>query len=1228
MGNFLYKIYQQIAERKIAGLLALLVLVIGFGALASKITFEEDITKLIPVSTENADYQKVLQTVKFTDKIIVNIQREPNSKVSDITGYATTFLDSLVKQSDYVEDVQGKISDDVVFNTIDFVYENLPLFLEGSDYAVLEQKTTRDSLVSITKQNYNTLISPTGIIAKKTILKDPLGLSFIAMKKLQSLGVGDDFTLKDGFLLTKDEQHILLFITPKYPSSETDKNTNFSIALYKIQEELNTQYKGKVNSEYFGAALVAVANANQIKNDIQFTVGIALTLLLVILVFFYRKLTVPIVLFLPTLFGGLLSVAILYLLRGNISAISLGIGSVLLGVTLDYSLHILTHIRNNKSIESLYVDVAPSILMSSLTTASAFLCLLFIKSQALQDLGIFAAISVLGASVFALLLIPQIYSSKESKTDKNNILDRLASYEIHKNKIVLSGIALALFISIFTYNKVIFNTDIAKMNYEPKELLDARNNLEKLTDLGSKSIYAAAYGSNLETALQINDSIYSVLKENKLQGNLKNFSSIGALVASKKKQKEKIQRWKEFWNAKKTLQTKNDLIETGKTFGFKPYTFNAFYNVLEKDFTPLSLVDYEAIDVLSISDFIGTKEGFTAVTSLIKVDTPEDAETIKRKLSNDQTILIDRQGMNEAFLGNLKNDFNQLIGYSVLVVLVLLLLFYKSFSVTLVTGIPIFLTWFLTIGVMGLLHIEFNIFNIIISTFIFGLGVDYSIFITNGLLAENRTGEKVLPTHKTSILLSVITTILGVGVLVFAKHPALYTISVVSLVGILSAVLIAFAIQPLLFKLFIGNKTKRPVSFRLFIHSALSFGYFGLGGLVLSLLGIIIEIIPLPKKIKMGWFHRVISKLMGSVLYTNRFLDKKVINLTKETFKEPVMIIANHTSFLDILAIGMLHPKIVFLVNDWVYNSPVFGRAVRAAGFYPVTNGVENGEAHLRTKVAQGYSLITFPEGTRSTTNKIKRFHKGAFHLAEKLNLHILPILIHGNSEVNPKGSSVIRDGSLTVKILDKIAGNDISFGRNTREQTKQISTYFRDEFKILRGEIEDALYFHSLVLLEYRYKGDVLHNAIKEDLKTNALVYKEVLDYIDSKATILHLSQDFGQLDFLLKLDAPDRKINVYLKDTNVRQVVANSYIAYNYGKMNFPSRVKGVFTDIANVAIVNLALLDSEDKISLLKSEITILILLKEGKSLQIEDILENGFKIDKEISQALFLKRHVKI
>lgn len=1226
MGSFLYKTYQYIVTRKYVSLAVLLSIVLGLGFLVSKIEFEEDITKLIPVNSENKEYQKVLKTVKFTDKIIVNIQREPNSSVADIVSYATTFLDSLSTQKEYVENIQGKIADTTVFGTMDFVYDNLPLFLEEADYAILEQKIRKDSLEKITKENYKTLISPTGIIAKKTILKDPLGLSFIALKKLKSLGVGDDFVLRDGFLLSKDEQHILLFITPKYPSSETDKNTDFSAALYRLQDNLNSQYKNKVSSAYFGAALVAVANANQIKQDIQFTVSIALTLLLVILIFFYRKLTVPIILFLPTLFGGLLSIAVLYLLRGKISAISLGIGSVLLGVTLDYSLHILTHIRNNKSIKSLYVDVAPSILMSSVTTASAFLCLLFIESQALQDLGIFAAISVLGASSFALLLLPQIYTSKEKVASKKNVLDRIASYEIHKNKFAIGAIAIALIISAFTYDKVVFNTDIAKMNYEPAKLLNARNNLEKLTDLGAKSIYAAAYSTDLETALQINDSVYAQLNTLKSKGQLKNFSSIGALVASRKKQEEKIRRWNTFWSTDNAVNTKDNLIESGLPLGFKPKTFNRFYALLEKDFKTLSLSDYEAISALAITDFIATKDDFTAVTSLVKVESPEDAKNLKNTIKNKEVILIDRQGMNEAFLGNLKNDFNRLIGYSILAVLLLLFLFYRSFSLTLVTGVPIFLTWFLTIGIMGLLHIEFNIFNIIISTFIFGLGIDYSIFITNGLLAENRTGEHVLPTHKTSILLSVITTILGVGVLIFAKHPALYTISVVSLVGIVSAMLIAFTIQPLLFKLFIGNKAKRPISFRIFLHSVLSFGYFGLGGLALSLLSIILQIIPLSKKVKMGWFHSVISKLMGTVLYSNWFFSKEIINKDKKTFKEPVMIIANHSSFLDILSIGMLDPKIIFLVNDWVYNSPVFGKAVQAAGFYPVSKGVENGVEHLRIKVAQGYSLITFPEGTRSKTNKINRFHKGAFHLAEELQLDILPVLIHGNSEINPKGSAVIRDGSLTIKVLDKIAINDASLGGTTREKTKAISTYFRTEFNKVRKTVEQPTYFHSLVLLEYRYKGNTLYNTVKADLKLNALVYKGIIDYIDPKANIFHVSQDFGQLDFLLKLDAPDRKIQAFIKDPEAREIAANSYLTYNYGKIKYTENVINVLKDDASVGIVNLATLNSEEWMMVLNSEITTLILLKESKSVTLENIESQGFVIDKELPEALFLKREV--
>src|SRR5690606_21678354 len=463
MGNWFFKAYQFLLKNKIASAFVLLLVLFGLTFLVSKIRFEEDISKLIPINSENQDLQKVLKTVNFTDKIIVTIHKNDSTEIDELTQYATEFIDSLQAQSSqYIKSIRGKVNDDDLLRTMGFVYENLPLFLDKEDYKTIAGKLQNDSISASTEANYRTLISPSGIVSKDMILKDPLGLSFIALKKLRQLGVTDDFFLKDGFLVSKDEKNILLFITPKFSSSETAENTKFVEELYTLQNNLNQKYSGKVSSEYFGAALIAVANAQQIKNDIQFTVGIAMSLLILIFIFFYRKLYVPIILFVPTIFGGLLAMVVLYLLRDEISAISLGIGSVLLGVTLDYSLHILTHIRNNEALQSLYEDVTEPILMSSLTTALAFLCLLFLDSQALQDLGIFAAVSVLGASVFALFFIPLVYKNPLSRKQQFNVLDKIAEFPFHKKIGWPIGLGLLFLISLFTYQRVVFDKDISK----------------------------------------------------------------------------------------------------------------------------------------------------------------------------------------------------------------------------------------------------------------------------------------------------------------------------------------------------------------------------------------------------------------------------------------------------------------------------------------------------------------------------------------------------------------------------------------------------------------------------------------------------------------------------------------------------------------------------------------------------------------------------------------------
>lgn len=1203
MDNWFYGLYRSIQKNKGWSLFSFALFVALLVFLASKIQFQEDISKLIPTNDKSSKVQQVLKSVNFTDKIIVHISQESSGSVDDLTQYAQQFLDSIYKGSNkYVQDIQGKVGDTTIGSTLDFVYNNIPLFLDPTDYKHIAQRIQKDSIDRITEANYKTLISPSGIVARKTILKDPLGLSFIALKKLRQLGLGDQFTLYNGFLTSKDQKDLLLFITPTYGSSETAENTRFAENLYTLQDRLNSTFQDKARSEYFGAALIAVANAQQIKKDIQFTVGIALTLLLLVFILFYKKLTVPLILFTPTVFGGLLSIALLYLIRTEISAISLGIGSVLLGVTLDYSLHILTHIRNNESTEHMYRAVTQPILMSSLTTALAFLCLLFLDSQALQDLGLFAALSVLGASLFALIFVPLAYKSKSDEKSGQTVLDKISQYDFHKNKWCIGILCLLLVISAFTYHKVIFNKDISKLNYEPTAIKEAQRRLDALTNVASKSIYLATYGNSTEEVLQINDTLFQKLEQLKNEGEIINFSSIGSLVHSKKLQQQRISQWQHFWNPGTIDQTKDNLLASGTKLGFKPSTFDSFYSFLEnKAFHPLDITDYKGISSLAISDYINTKSDLTTITSLVKVDSTQIQKIKLDFKGHKNTLVIDRQEMNETFLGNLKNDFGHLIWYSVLVVLLILFLFYRSFSLTLVTIVPIFLTWVLTLGIMGLFHIEFNIFNIIICTFIFGLGIDYSIFVTNGLLETYRTGEKTLPTHRTSIMLSVITTLLGVGVLIFAKHPALHSISLVSIIGILSAMAIAFTLQPLLFHLFIGSPTKRPVPLRVLINSAISLGYYSLGCIIFGLFAVsILPLIPISKKIKMGWFHRSASKFLKSVLYSNPFVAKKVINKVGEDFSRPGIVIANHTSSLDSLTIEMLYPNIIFLVNDWVFHSPIFGRAVRAAGFYPVSQGVENSFPHLRKKLDQGYSLMAFPEGTRSYTNKIKRFHKGAFHIAEQLDLDIIPVLIHGNSDVMPKGSMVIRDGSITVKILDRISAKDLSFGKSSRQRTKNISSYFKSEFDIFRQEMEGPTYFHPIILDDYRFKGDSLYKAVRDDLEKNKEAYHSILKAVGKMDSIIHLSEDCGQLDFLLMLDSADRKMFTYLKDETIRPIIQNSYLTNKYGRPILKGTLNEAMEQPAQVLIINLKSLDLEtwkDKIS---TEITTLILLKERISL----------------------------
>ena len=1212
-------------KNKVLFLGILLTILFVFGFFASKISFQENITQLIPSNDQSEITSKVIQQVNFADKTTIIIKRKEKGSVDDLTQYASLFLDSINKNcKPFIGKIQGKVDDENLQESFDFIYNNLPIFLEDNDYKTIQNKIQNDSISKILEADYKSLISPTGIVSKDFILQDPLGISFIALKKLQQLNIGDDFLLQNGFVITKDKNNLLLFITTKLPANETDKNTIFIDRLEKIKNNLNSKFKNKVEMSYFGSTPVAVANATQIKADVRNTSIFATVFLILILSLFYRNIATPIIIFIPSLFGALFALAVLYFFKGTISAISLGISSILLGETTDYSIYVLTHLRNKKDVKLLYKDISKPLILCGITTSITFLCLFFIKSEALNDLGIFAALSVLSTSIFSLVLIPFLYNRKnEVSESKPNSLDILGSFSYHKNKYLVISSVILLIISFFTYSKVTFNNDLSALNFMTPELKNTEKKLENIAGISTKSIYLVCYSNNYEDVLKLNNGLFSKLEMDKKSSKILNFSSIGGIVYSKKTQEEKIQKWNSFWNEGKKALVKSGLISNGNKYGFKDNTFSKFYETLDQKYTPIPFEEFAKIKTFFLDEFVANKNGFHTISTLVKVPNEKRDAFVNNIKKQSNLVVIDRQETNEAFLGSLKENFVNLVDYSFIVIFFILFLAFRRLELVIISIIPVMISWIFTTGIMGLFGIQFNVINIIVCTLIFGIGVDYSIFMTIALQKEHTFGKIELPTYKTSILLSVATTILGIGVLIFAEHPALKSISLIAIIGIFSALLMTFIIQPLVFNFFVTRRIKNgqpPFEIKRLVHSTLSFIYYGFGGFLLSIISVtLMKILPIPKKTKMKTFHYIMSNFMESVLWTYPSIKQTILNNNKEKFEKPAIIIANHTSFLDILAVGMLSPKIIFLVSDWVYNSPIFGKGVRLAGFYPVSNGIDNGIEHLKSKVEEGFSLMVFPEGSRSQDNSIKRFHKGAFYIAEQLQLDIIPIVIHGYSEILPKGDFIINGGKTTVEILNRIAPNDTIFGIDYSERTKKMSIFFKTHYRQMRKDLEDVNYFKKMILNSFAYKETEVIQEVKTDLNSNLEAYHHLNKYISPKANLIHLADDYGQLDVLLSLQESQRKITSFISNEQKRATAKLNHVV-NKRLISYLDDFNKIKTNNYDVALISNA--NFEIAITKIINSTNRIILINTSKNKNV--FIEKGFEIESEENNIVVLNK----
>ena len=804
MTHLLIRLAQYFRSHQLVCWLSMVALFAFFGYFATQIHLEEDINKLMPSSkNEDGTTKLAFADLKIKDKVFLLFEGEHADSLAET---CDAFVESLTRSdsaSQTIGDVFYRLDEDLMPDAIDYMAEHIPAYIDTSAYARFDTLLTREHFVRQMQQNRDDLTGEFGSMFPELIQMDPMGMRSVLAEQLAPMMSAGNYKTIDNHFFVPDSTVCIAFITPRYSATNTGQGS----AMFQMLNELIDQYAKshpQVRISYHGTPASGYYNSTQIEHDLTTTIAGALVLVLLFLLYCFRRWdTIPLLL-LPVAFGTLFGLAMMYWLKGEFSLLALGIGGVVLGVAMSYVLHVLTHHQYVSDPEQLLRDQVKPVLLGCITTIGSFAGLLFVNTDLLRDFGLFAAFAILGTTLFSLVWLPQMLSSKTNK-HAFSWLDRINAYPFDRKRPLLVAILMVVLLGVGAYlvGGTHFDADMHNLGYEAEITEHSENLLRDKTYTGDKTKYFASQGRTMEEAIDHFAILDHKLDSLQRIGLVKSYTHTNQLLVALHTQQQRIDAWHRYWTPQRQATVRKLINETASQAGLNPEAFNAFFEAANADYQPdalykAALIPEGYLSTLTEQSYGGDYLVFTSVRCQNDSVRSSDSDYIRicdAVSSNPNLLVLDTYYYTTDTLIQMSRDFDTLQWLSMAFVFVVLLLSFRfNVKYTVLGFAPILLSWLIVLGVMNLFGVQFNLISIIISTFIFGIGVDYSIFVMNGLINQN------LQYHKTAVLLSAIILIVTVSSMLLAQHPAIRSVGFSTLVGLLSAVILAYVLQPAVFR--------------------------------------------------------------------------------------------------------------------------------------------------------------------------------------------------------------------------------------------------------------------------------------------------------------------------------------------------------------------------------------------------------------------------------------------
>lgn len=804
--------------------------------LANRMYYEEDITKLLPATEGNSGVRFVFDKLKVKDKIFVELRvKDPSMPKQDMLDTlipaASRLCDSLLAHDKYsdIEGILYKVDPSILGDGAALILDNAPCFLDSTFYPQLDKMLNTASMDSLMRENMDLLEDDASGMMYDIVCKDPLAFRNIAMKNIASsadMSGGSasksegSLTLTDFHLFSSDSTTALVFISPAFRAMDSKAGSR----LIDLIEEEGRQLEEQSGVEVLisGKSAKSVYTSKRIKKDLVITVSIAMILIILIIGFCFRTKDTVFYLLMPLLWGVVMAIAAVYLIQGQMSFIALGIGCIVIGVALSYCIHIITHHKYVGDVEQVIKDQAKPVTLGCITTVGSLLGLIFTKSALLRDFGIMASFVMVGTTLAAIFFLPQFFKSTTGKKNDKAFasIEKITTKPYYRQTwLIVLVIILFVLSVVFTRGQANFDTDLSHLSYSSPRLIEAENLYTEKTQQGLQSKYIAVHSKNLDSALALNQMLADQCQILKDEGKLSAFNNLSSLLLTSGQQNKQIEEWNNYFTPEKKSKVKALTAAAAERNGFEKEMFDSFYEALDKQYEPVDVFGSGVIPEEIIGNFMEKNEDGTylVLTTIKHKDSLAlwKASEILAKggQGEDKTlasglIVIDPLFYTTDMLEIMEHDFNTVLLISSLFVLVILLLALRNVVHAIIAFLPMFMSWFLVLGFMKLFNMEFNLINMVISTFIFGMGVDYSIFVMDGLI-KGKSQTELLRYHRSAIFFSAVMLILAVSSLLLAVHPALSSIGLSTLAGMVSTILITFTLQPYLYYKWEAFRAKR-----------------------------------------------------------------------------------------------------------------------------------------------------------------------------------------------------------------------------------------------------------------------------------------------------------------------------------------------------------------------------------------------------------------------------------